>query len=179
MNGGLGISKILFIPSTGVGTIYLCPHAISLDEVSPLCENVEVINVGEAKNGVSVIPIKYEEQEYYLVFGVRGTGGGEFGVIEESIKNLNDYIRVLPRDAFKNNPTQRKNALKNKLEEVFVKIESYEYQETINKLQNDIRAKADGFVDGNPKNDWIIYGEAQEKICKIIDDLISYLQGLL
>jgi len=77
-----------------------------------------------------------------------------------------------------NNPQRRKNALKNKLEEVFRKIESNEYQDAIKKLQNDIRIKADGLVDGNPKDDWIVNSAAQKKICVIIDDLIIYLRRL-
>ena len=60
-----------------------------------------------------------------------------------------------------------------------MKIENQEYQDAINKLRNDIRAKADGSVDGNPKNDWIIDFNAQKKICGMIDDLIFYLQSLL
>lgn len=59
-----------------------------------------------------------------------------------------------------------------------MKIENQEYQDVINKLRNDIRAKADGSVDGNPKNDWIIDFDAQKKICGMIDNLINYLKGL-
>ena len=175
MNGGLGISKILFIPSTGVGTIYLCPHAISLDEVSPLCENVEVINVGETLNGKRVTPIEYDGQEYYLVFCVESTGGGEYGNIEELIKDLNDYIQGLSDESFKNNSQQRKNALANKIKEVFIKIENKEYQEAINKLENDIRAKAGG---NETTDDWIIDSDNQIEIYKMIDDLIVYLRDL-
>ena len=53
-----------------------------------------------------------------------------------------------------------------------------EYQEAINKLQNDIRSKADGFVDGNSKNDWIVDPTAQGEICVMIDNLIYYLRSL-
>jgi hypothetical protein len=59
-----------------------------------------------------------------------------------------------------------------------VKIENQEYQDAINKLRNDIRAKADDNVDGNSKNDWIIDFDAQKKICGMIDNLINYLKGL-
>lgn len=133
--------------------MYICPEATSLNEITPLCKNIIIISVGESKNGLSVTTIEYEGQGYYLVFGVKGTGGGEFGTIGKAIKEFNDYIQGLPNSAFKNNPQQRKNALKNKLEEVFRKIENQEYQEAIQKLQNDIKAKADGTVDGNSKDD--------------------------
>jgi len=114
-----------------------------------------------------------------MIYGVKDTGGGEFGYIEESIKNIHYYIQGLLDNVFKNNPNQRKNALKNKLEEVFVKIENNEYQEAINKLRNDIRAKTDGSIDGNLKDDWITDSVAQKEICIMIDELIIYLQGLL
>jgi len=171
--------KILFIPSTGVGTIYLCPHAPLLAEITPFCEDIEILDVGESKDDLFVDTITYNNQEYYMIYGVKGTGGGEFGYIEESIKNIHDYIQGLLDNVFKNNPNQRKNALKNKLEEVFVKIENNEYQEAINKLRNDIRAKTDGSIDGNLKDDWITDSVAQKEICIMIDELIIYLQGLL
>ena len=81
----------------------------------------------------------------------------------------------MPDEAFKNNPEQRKNALWNKLIEVWSKIDNREYQEAINKLQNDVRAKAD--ADKNAE-DWIIDSEAQQEICKMVDELIAYVNGL-
>jgi len=68
--------KQLFIPSTGAGTVYICLYAISLDDVS--LENADVIlNVGETKDGITVTTTFYNGREYYLVYGVTGTGGGE------------------------------------------------------------------------------------------------------
>ena len=58
-------------------------------------------------------------------------------------------------------------------------LDAGNYQGAIKKLQNDIRAKTDGDIDGNPKNDWITNPEAQQEICNMIDDLIAYLQTLL
>jgi len=69
--------KILFIPSTGIGTIYLCPHATSLSEVTPQCEDIEILDVGESKNEIFVETTTYNGREYYMVFGIKGTGGGE------------------------------------------------------------------------------------------------------
>jgi len=89
---------------------------------------------------------------------------------------LSDYIQTRPNEAFKDNSQQRKNALRNKLEEVFAKIENREYQDAVNKLQNDIRTKADG---DPTAEDWIISPTAQEQICDIIDELISYFKDLL
>ena len=69
--------KVLFIPSTGIGTIYLCPHATSLAEVTPQCEEIEILDVGEVRDNMFVDTTTYNGQEYYLVYGVRNTGGGE------------------------------------------------------------------------------------------------------
>jgi parallel beta-helix repeat protein len=69
-------SKILYIPSTGKGTVYICKNAKSLEEVKP--ENADVvINVGETKDGMTLGLTEYEGEEYYVVYGVTGTGGGE------------------------------------------------------------------------------------------------------
>jgi PKD repeat protein len=68
--------KTLFIPSTGLGGVYICLDAISLDDIS--AENADlVINIGETKNGITVTTTHYNGREYYLVSGVTGTGGGE------------------------------------------------------------------------------------------------------
>ena len=98
---------------------------------------------------------------------------------EEAIPVIDDYIQDLPYDTFEKNPDHRKNALSEKLDEVIMLIEAEEYQEAIKKLQNDIRAKADGYVDGNPKNDWIIDPDEQEELCMMIDDLTAYIETLL
>ncbi len=71
--------KILFIPSTGAGSVYICPEADSLEDVNEECENKIILNIGETKNGITLSLINYEGQEYYLVYGITGTGGGELG----------------------------------------------------------------------------------------------------
>ncbi len=95
------------------------------------------------------------------------------------VKILDKYITALPDSNFTKNPDQRKNALSKKLEEVRLMIEAGEYEEAIEKLEHDIRAKADGSLGGNPKNDWISDSEAQNKTCAMIDGLIADLEALL
>ena len=97
---------------------------------------------------------------------------------EEAIPIVDEYIQDLPDDAFKNNPDQRKNVFSKKLDDVIELIDAGEHQKAIDKLQHE-RAKADGYVDGNPKNDWITDPGAQQEICTMIDDLIAYLETLL
>ena len=70
-------SKILYIPSTGKGAVYICKNATSLDEVSIEYADVVII-VGETKEGMTVLTTLYNDTEYYAVFNVTGTGGGEF-----------------------------------------------------------------------------------------------------
>jgi hypothetical protein len=168
-------SKELYIPSTGVGSVYICPNATSLEEVAPLCKNVTVLDIGETEDGITLTKDNYYVPEYYLVSDIKSGGGGEFGPLEKSIKNLNDYIKDLPIGAFKNNPEQRKNALENKLYEVWTEIDDREYQKAINTLKNHIRAQADG---DKKAEDWIITPVAQKEICRMVDELITHLNRL-
>lgn len=159
-------------------SVYICPEATNLEEINPLCPKIIILKLGETINGLTLTTTEYEGMEYYVVLGFENGGGGEFGTVQKSIKGINDYIQSLPNSAFKNNPQQKKNTLQNKLEEVFIKIENKEYQDAINKLQNDIRAKADGSIDGKSNNDWITNTDSQKIICEIIDDLLIYLKSL-
>ncbi|MCD6434439.1 MAG: PKD domain-containing protein, partial [Candidatus Diapherotrites archaeon] len=69
-------SKVLYIPSTGKGAVYICKNATNLSEVS--LENADlVINVGETIEGITVATTFYNDTEYYAVFNIPGTGGGE------------------------------------------------------------------------------------------------------
>ncbi|EMR75036.1 hypothetical protein MBGDF03_01011 [Thermoplasmatales archaeon SCGC AB-540-F20] len=87
--------------------------------------------------------------------------------------------KIIQDSAFKNKSNQRKNALHNKISAIFGMLEKQKYNNTINKLINDIRAKADGHIDGNSNDDWIIDPDAQYHICMKIDDLTAYLYILL
>ena len=87
-------------------------------------------------------------------------------------------MQMLPETAFKNNAKKRKNAFSNKMSVTGKMIDSGKYQAVIDKLLNDVRAKADGYVDGKSKNDWITDPDTQEEICMMIDDLTAYLESL-
>jgi len=90
--------KILFIPSSGIGTVYICPKATSLDEVKPTCQDKVVINVGETKNGMTVDTTTYNDREYYLIFGIIDTGGGE--VIPATIDFDPDVLNLKSKGEF-------------------------------------------------------------------------------
>lgn len=70
-------SKTLYIPSTGVGSVYICPGATSLTDVRPNCTGGVNISVGQTVNGMTVSTTTIGDQEYYEVSGISGTGGGE------------------------------------------------------------------------------------------------------
>lgn len=97
---------------------------------------------------------------------------------------------ALSDGAFKNNPSQRKNAFCNKTDEVIRLIESAEgstdptakkqyYQEAINVLQNDIGAKMDGYSGGDSKDDWITDKDAQASVYPKVQQLVGELVNLL
>jgi Tol biopolymer transport system component len=143
---------------------------------------------GETATGTLTPTHAYSDNGMYPVIltvtdddGGIGTDNMEITILseEEAITTVDDNIQDLSDDAFKINPDQRKNALSEKLDEVIGLIEAGEYQEAIEKLQNDIRAKADGYVDGNPVNDWITDPDEQQELCMMVDDLIAYLETLL
>ena len=98
---------------------------------------------------------------------------------EEAKHVIMDYIQSLPDEAFDGQADQRKNALMNKFEAVDHMLDVDNYHGAIQKLQHDIRAKADGNVDGKSNDDWIIDMQAQQDICTMIDALVAYLETLL
>ncbi|MCG6950327.1 MAG: hypothetical protein LJE93_15540, partial [Acidobacteria bacterium] len=72
-----------------------------------------------------------------------------------------------------------KRAFENMLSAVRDMLTDLEYNGAIQDLTNNIRAKADGLVDGREKDDWIVDLDAQQHICMKIDDLNAYLAYLL
>lgn len=109
--------------------------------------------------------------------------------LKKMAADICEAIKDLPDGAFKNNPSQRKNALCNKTDEVIQLIESAEantdptvkkqyYQEAINKLQTDIGAKMDGYSGGDPKDDWISE-QYQPPIHQKVQQLVGELVNLL
>ena len=111
-----------------------------------------------------------------------GVGTDTMSVIVVDAKganqDLSNYIQGLDDNDFKKNANQRKKALANMLKTVDYLLNKKVYQGAILDLRYNVRSKADGLVDGNSKNDWIIDQEAQQHICMKIDDLTAYLEYL-
>ena len=109
-----------------------------------------------------------------------GTDTMQVTVVDDrgALNDINGYIQSLPDTSFKGNPSQRKKAFNNMFTAIDDMLVDMEYQGAIQDLRNNIRAKADGLVDGHLKNDWIMDPEAQQHICMKIDDLTAYLEHL-
>jgi len=86
------------------------------------------------------------------------------GDLLADLGELNSIIQSLPDSAFKNNPSQRKNALENKINALEHQFASCSYAGALDKMENDLRAKADGSFGGQPNNDWIIEPGAQAAV---------------
>lgn len=89
------------------------------------------------------------------------------------------YIQSLPADAFKGKAVQRKAAFTNKFSALDTMIADEEWNGFIVSLESDIRAKADGQIDGKPGDDWIRSIVAQQHICMKIDDIVAYVKTFM
>jgi hypothetical protein len=93
------------------------------------------------------------------------------------IQNVQTIIGTIDPGKMKN--TNMQNALINKLNAVIADIGNMDYQDAINKLQNDVLAKTDGCaLSGAPdKNDWINDCEPQTLLYGQIQSIIDELKG--
>jgi hypothetical protein len=88
-------------------------------------------------------------------------------------------INALGDSAFKN--SNMRNALTNKLNAVLRDIDQGRYQDSLNKLQNDVLAKTGGCSTiGQPdKNDWITDCASQSQVVPKLQQLIALLHDLI
>lgn len=104
------------------------------------------------------------------------------------IENLASSYANASLDSFKNSAEQRINALENKFTALLNKLDEIEeiqdtqtkitlYRDALDKLINDLWAKADGFFGGNPKNDWITTREEQERLYPIVQQLKKNIEN--
>jgi len=158
----------------GDGTVVF--GTLSEENIKPDATGITTAQHVYSKPGTYVVTLTITDDD-----GGVGTYTTQVKVIgaKESNAIINKYIQSLPNEAFKNNPTQLRKAFNNMFAAINQMLDNEEYRGAIEDLRNNIRAKADGFVDGNPKNDWIIDPTAQKEICMSIDDLTAYLETLL
>ena len=100
------------------------------------------------------------------------------GVVEKLHQTI-DTINGLDPAVFKSRNTQR--ALRSKLNAVLNKMEREQYQEALDKLENDILTKTNGCAEsGAPDgNDWIIDCDAQSQIYSLVMEAIELMRILV
>jgi hypothetical protein len=94
-----------------------------------------------------------------------------------SAKEIEDCIQGLANGAFKPPAAEKKNAFADKLNLVGRQIADLDYRGAMKQLQNDLRIRTDGYLGGNPEDDWIIDSNAQIQVCGMIDELIANLEA--
>lgn len=94
--------------------------------------------------------------------------------LQDTIIEVND----IDVDNFKNKNMQ--NALTNKIMAVIKLVDNGQYEEALDKLQNDILGKTDGCAnDGTPdNNDWIEDCASQDQVYPLVIEAIEYLQNM-
>jgi len=97
----------------------------------------------------------------------------------EALQDLDDYIQNTADADYKDKATTRKKAFSKKFEAIYRILDTENYLGLIKILNEDIREKCDGLIDGDPSGDWIIDGVAQAHICQKIDDITDYIDILL
>jgi Bacterial Ig domain len=97
-------------------------------------------------------------------------------VPKDSANQIKEYINNLSDQAFDKNSDRRKSRLIDTLDGVKQRIDTRDYQRAIYRLDDIVRKRADGSIDGNRDDDWIVDPESQRKICGMIDDLIDNLE---
>jgi len=95
---------------------------------------------------------------------------------EGAIRLLDRWIQELPDSAFKSPASSRRTALSNKLAAIETMFNHDSSRGATKKLLQDLRAKMDGSLGGNPKDDWITDPQAQSSLCAALDDLIASLE---
>jgi PKD repeat protein len=142
-------------------------------------------------NPITIIDNQYhiydEPGPYTVTLTVEDDDGGinttTYDIIvldaEGAKHDINDYIQDLPDNVFKGKADKRKNAFDNMFTALDDMLDDEEYWGMIQHLNNNIRSKCDGNVDGKKGDDWIKDSDAQAHICVKIDGLTAYLATLL
>lgn len=96
----------------------------------------------------------------------------------EALQDLDDYIQNTANEDYKAPANARKKAFSSKFEAIYKILDTENYLGLIKILNEDVREKCDGLIDGDPSGDWIIDEVAQAHICQKIDDITAYIDYL-
>jgi hypothetical protein len=129
-----------------------------------------------ASPGVYVVELTVTDDD-----GGSGADTMEITVVDEfgALQDIHDYIQGQPNSVFAGPAARRRRTLCRKLGPVRKMLVTQAYRGAIHNLLNNIRAKADGGVDGKAAGDWIVDVDVQKELCMKIDDLVAYLEYLL
>jgi hypothetical protein len=103
----------------------------------------------------------------------------EIATALEALQDLDDYIQNVDDEHYKIKANVAKKAFSKKFEAIYRILDTENYLGLIKILNEDIREKCDGLIDGDLINDWILDAEAQTHICQKIDDISDYIDYLL
>jgi hypothetical protein len=93
-----------------------------------------------------------------------------------TVKDIEDCIQGLADEAFKPPAAEQKSAFTEKLNAVGGMIVDKNYPGAMDRLQNDVRIRTDGYLGGNPEDDLIIESNAQTRVGGMIDELMANLE---
>jgi len=99
------------------------------------------------------------------------TNLGEF---DKQMDSIMSYIQLLPDDFF--TKVQHKITLLSKFEAVRTQLDEGAYDGALNKLNNDILKKMDGYRNENPKDDWILDYAVQEELSNLFSCLTTAIE---
>ncbi len=146
--------------------------------------NGNELSLSPITNGASTSSkpmIALDSNDYYYVLWQDDRDADEeiyfstnLGEFDKQMDSVMAYIELLPDDCFTN--VLNKNTLILKLEAVRTQLDEKAYTGALNKLENDIMKKIDGYRNENPKDDWIVDLIIQEELSNLIFSLITYIE---
>ena len=96
-----------------------------------------------------------------------------FQDLKADVEDLKEEIQGLQTTAFKKPAKQHKDTLCKKLSAFCKAVCSGDHSDALAKLEDDILAKMDGSLGGNPKNDWVTDPDAQQSLRFLIDIILN------
>ncbi|MGB9637052.1 MAG: hypothetical protein ACPL1Y_07370 [Thermoplasmata archaeon] len=137
------MDKVKVVSIMGILCMIVCTGAIEVVSIN-LSGVQATTDVSEANEESNVLAKENEDNDIFSLLDI-----------------LDAKIQCLPDEYFKPPAEQRKNAFHNKIMAAKSLLLDGNYVEFIDKMENDIKAKMDGCVGGNPSNDWILNASAQ------------------
>lgn len=121
-----------------------------------------------------------EDNDFFIVWEDDKVGDEEIYFctshweFDDYLSEIRIFIENMPDSAWNNKNNKR--AFLNKIDAVESQLREGAYLGALNKINNDIIGKMDGFLGGNPKNDWLIDEAVQIELRNIFSNLITNLE---